>query len=719
MLRPLLSLVALLFVAGRVDAAPPRAGLAAASADTIEVARYATLAQAIAATRTAGTVLSVEDASTDFLFGTSVSLSGNRALVGDPLNDNAGGAYAGSAYVFAFDASQPDGQQWSLEAKLTASDGASFDQFGAAVSLSESRALIGAPADDDGGSASGSAYVFVFDGAQPAGQQWSQEAKLRATDAAPGDEFGRSVSLSEDRALVGAPEDDDNGSASGSAYVFGFDGAQLWGQETKLSAGDGNDRFGTSVALAGDRALIGASGASEAAGAAYVFGFDGTSWSQQAELTASDATSDDRFGFSVSLSGDRVLIGAPLSGGASDTGSAYVFAFDGAQPAGRRWTQEAKLTADVPRPNDAFGHSVSLDGGRALIGAPYSDGALFGKAFLFALGGGTWSQDATFVAEGGPLSGNRFGRSVSLSDDRALVGAPGDGDFFSQAKDPDVAYVIELGPGSAPPVADAGSDQTVVAGQTVALDGSASVGAVTFAWTLSGGAPLSGAGTATPTFCAAAPGVYTATLVVSGGGGSDADAVTVTAVAATAALSALVADVAATPGPDRDQKRALVAELKKAQRALARGVDPAPFLDAFRAQVLGFQAQGVLTAAAAGALVAAVDAVAEAVASPCSEAADAPAVASAMAEAGFGLSAWPNPSAGRATVAFSVETAGAVRLSVVDALGREVAVLVEGVVEAGRHEAVLSAGALPAGVYLVRLATADGQAATARLTRLR
>ena len=107
-----------------------------------------------------------------------------------------------------------------------------------------------------------------------------------------------------------------------------------------------------------------------------------------------------------------------------------------------------------------------------------------------------------------------------------------------------------------------------------------------------------------------------------------------------------------------------------------------------------------------------------AVASPCS-AAGAPATASATVEPGFGLSVWPNPSAGQATVAFSVETAGAVRLSVVDALGREVAVLVEGAVEAGRHQAVVDAGSLPAGTYLVRLVPADGEVATERLTRIR
>ena len=621
------------------------------AAGTVETARYATLAEAVAATVTQEAKLIGSDVTNVFDFGTSVSISGDRALVGAPFTDE-GNLTPGAAYVFAF-----NGTSWSQEEKLTADDAAPGDvigaRFGGSVSLDGERALIGAYADELVG---GSAYVFTLDGTA-----WSQQAKLTASDAAAFDEFGSSVSLSGERALIGARNHPDTGPGSsagpGAAYVFAFDGA-AWSQQAKLTAADGAnlDEFGESVSLSGERALIGASQDNGATGAAYMFVFDGASWSQQAKLTASDADEEDRFGFSVSLDGDRALVGARWEGDAGgsglfSSGAAYLFAFEGAG-----WSQQAKLKANDASAGDQFGYAVSLDGERALIGA--------------------W-----------------------------LAGAG-------------AAYVFDLGLG-APLVADAGPNKTVVAGQTVTLDGTGSTGATTFAWTLSGGATLSGAGTATPTFCAAAPGAYTATLTVSdGAGGSDSDNATVTVQSPSAALVAIAGGVSAATALNPAQKAALVAELKKAQRALARGLSPTPFLNAFRSQVQGLQAQGVLTAGQAGALIGLVDAVDAAVASPCSQA-GAPSTASATAAEGFGLSVWPNPSAGRATVAFSVEAATDVRLSVVDALGREVAVLREGSVEAGRHEAVLDAEALPAGTYLVRLATGSGQTATERITRLR
>ena len=695
-------------------------GAEVAATDTVDVARYATLAEAVAAIQTADVKIESPDVSESFLYGWSVSLSGDRALVGDPEVDTGGlFTFTGAAYVYAFDASQPVGQQWSLEGRLAADDGEADDNFGVSVSLDGDRAFIGASGDDPGGSV----YVFAFDGSQPPGQQWIQEARLVGPSG--GGSFGFSVSLSGERALVGEPFVD-----TGSAYVFAFDGAS-WSQEAKLVASDASDgdRFGFSVSLSGERALVGEpyvfpNDGMIDTGSAYVFAFDGASWSQEAKLVASDASDGDRFGESVSLSGERVLVGAPrddADDGTIDVGSAYVFAFDGSQPSGQQWSQESKLTIEPmavgPDVYENFGASVALLGDLALVGSPYqwptsADSVPPGKAFLFRNDGATWGLQNVFEASDAS-SIDRFGKSVALSADRALVGAPGSVGFV---KDPDAVYTFELENG-APLVADAGPDQTVVAGQTVTLDGTGSVGAETFAWTLDGAA-LADANTATPTFCAAVPGAYDATLLVGNAVGFTSDTVTVTALSPSEALDALVGDMVATAGLSRAQARALIAELKKAQRALDRGLSPAPFLAAFRSQVLGLEADGTLTAAAADALVTSVDAVAEAVASPCSETAGAQALASSTA-AGFGLSAWPNPTAGQATVAFSVEAATDARLAVYDALGREVAVLVEGAVEAGRHQVALGAGALPAGVYLVRLATADGQAATARLTRLR
>ncbi|GMV84090.1 MAG: hypothetical protein AMXMBFR7_52740 [Planctomycetota bacterium] len=192
--------------------------------------------------------MTASDAAAFDWFGWSVALSGDTALMGAPHDDDGVGD-SGSAYIFVRNAGV-----WSQQAKLTASDAAASDLFGHSVSVSGDTALIGAYKDDDGGTDSGSAYVFV----RNAGA-WSQQAKLTAWDPAADDRFGWSVALCEDTALVGAYLDDDGGSASGAAYVF-VHSAGAWSQQAKLTAMDAapSDNFGWSVAITGDTALVGA-----------------------------------------------------------------------------------------------------------------------------------------------------------------------------------------------------------------------------------------------------------------------------------------------------------------------------------------------------------------------------------------------------------------------------------------------------------------------------
>jgi len=336
------------------------------------------------------------------------------------------------------------------QAKLLASNGAASDWFGYSVSLSGDTALVGAYQDDDNGSASGSAYVFVR-----TGTSWAQEAKLLAGDGAPGDHFGYSVSLSGDTALVGAVHDDDNGSNSGSAYVFARSGTS-WTQEAKLLAGDGapGDRFGWSVSLSGDTALVGAIFAADSgleSGSAYVFARSGTSWTQEAKLLAGDGAAVDAFGYSVSLSGDMALVGAPDDDDSgSESGSAYVFVRSGTS-----WTQEAKLLAGDGAPGDRFGYSVSLSGDTALVGAPDDDdsGSESGSAYEFARSGTNWTQEAKLLAGDGAVF-DYFGYSVSLSGDTALVGAYLDDDHGT---DSGSAYVFAPAPPCACPWPPPGS----------------------------------------------------------------------------------------------------------------------------------------------------------------------------------------------------------------------------------------------------------------------
>jgi len=376
-------------------------------------------------------------------FGYFVSLAadGSTALVGAYMDNNG----AGSAYIFT-----RSGETWARQATLFAGDGTAGDHFGYSASLSAdgATALIGAYGDDDNGSKSGSAYVFTNSGGE-----WSQQAKLTAGDGAPGNNFGYSASLSADgaTALIGAEGDDDNGSKSGSAYVFTHSGGD-WSQQAKVIAGDGapGDNFGTSVSLSADgaTALIGAEGDDDngtAAGSAYLFTYSGGEWSQQAKLFgANSGATSPLFGDSVFLSADgsTALIGSYWDDDlGTNSGSAYIFTHNGAT-----WSQQAKLIASDGAANDYFGHGIflSADGSTALIGAYGDDdnGSKSGSAYVFTYSGGIWTQQAKLTAGDGAENDN-FGNSVALSADgsTALIGAYGDDD---RGLDSGSAYMLPV-----------------------------------------------------------------------------------------------------------------------------------------------------------------------------------------------------------------------------------------------------------------------------------
>jgi hypothetical protein len=293
------------------------------------------------------------------------------------------------------------------EVKLIASDralGSIQKAFGSSIALSGDTVLVGAGGDDFG---TGSAYVFVRNGTT-----WTQQAKLTASDRAAPDRFGSSIALSGDTALVGAH-------GRGSAYVFVRNGT-TWAQQAKLIASDrGNhdDCFGCSIALSGDTALVGASDeGGTLQGSAYVFVRNGTTWTQQAKLTANDAVSGGHFGIDVALSGDIALIGSHISE-VESSGSAYVFVRNGTT-----WTQQAKLTASDPVPNDHFGRGVAFSGDTALVGA-YGDDDSAGSAYVFIRNGTIWTQQAKLTASDRAAQDNFSYSSVALNGDTALVGA--------------------------------------------------------------------------------------------------------------------------------------------------------------------------------------------------------------------------------------------------------------------------------------------------------
>jgi hypothetical protein len=357
------------------------------------------------------------------LFGCSVSLDGDTALIGAYYDE----IFSGSAYVFT-----RTGTNWTQQAKLLASDNAALDSFGISVSLDGDTALIGAYHDEN---LTGSAYVFIR-----TGTTWTQQAKLLASDSTAGDCFGNSLSLSGDTALIGSYKDADNGIDSGSAYIFTRTGA-TWTQQAKLLASDGVtlDSFGISVSLDGDTALIGAHSDDDnknKSGSTYVFTRTGTTWTQQAKLLASDAAANDYFGSSVTLAADTALIGAPYDD--SRTGSAYVFI-----RTGTTWTQQAKLIASDGATLDSFGISVSLDDNTALIGADGDDDNKneSGSAYIFTRTGATWTQQTKLHTTDRETL-DFFGFSVSLSNGTALIGARNDDD---NGQDSGSAYIFTTG----------------------------------------------------------------------------------------------------------------------------------------------------------------------------------------------------------------------------------------------------------------------------------
>ncbi len=361
-------------------------------------------------------LLADDGASEDF-FGFSVAISGDTAMVGAFRADDENiGVDVGAAYIFSRDETT-----WQQQAKLTASDGAANDTLGGNVAISGETAVAGAIGHDQNGANSGAAYVFTR-----SGTTWSQQMKLTAADGAEGDAFGQSIALFGDTLVIGAPHDDDKGNGSGSVYVFTRSGT-TWNQQAKLTAEDGadGDLFGISVALSQNTILVGADLNDEKAidaGAAYVFTRSGDSWNQQAKLTAADGAQTDIFGVRVALSGDTALISARRDDHEAigvDAGSAYIFT-----RTGNIWRQQSKLTAPDGKADDRFGRDIGLSGDTALIGAMHRDdrGINSGSAYVFKRSGNDWKLQAKHTAADG-AAGDLFGWSVALSKNAALIAA--------------------------------------------------------------------------------------------------------------------------------------------------------------------------------------------------------------------------------------------------------------------------------------------------------
>ncbi len=413
-------------------------------------------------------------------FGTAVAMSAETLVVGA----TGGGCFCGPvidprmlvgiAYVFV-----RQGATWGPQASLKGANTGANDRLGVSVAISGDTAVLGAngeagsgsgvnPADNETAPYAGAAYVFTR-----AGTAWSQQAHLKASNTGAGDAFGSSVAVSGDLVMIGSPGEDGSGRSvnpaaddksreAGAVYAFVRHETE-WSQEaylkppnTALNPGF-YEQFGQAVAISGDTVAVGApneagSGAGvnpdsdemlSGSGAVYVFVRQGTGWSQEAYLKASNPGEYDHFGSSVAVAGDIIVVGVGGDDGggtglnpasnddAAESGAAYIF-----KRSGGAWIQEAYVKASDARAADTFGTSVAVSGETVVVGSPGYDGypswvnaqnpygsSNSGAAYVFKRSGGTWSQQALLKPANG-YSEFAFGSSVAVSGNSIIVGSP-------------------------------------------------------------------------------------------------------------------------------------------------------------------------------------------------------------------------------------------------------------------------------------------------------
>lgn len=345
------------------------------------------------------------------LFGESAAISGSTIVIGASY-DNGFVYNKGSAHVFVKTANG-----WRQKASLTAADAASGDNFGRSVAVSGDFVLAGAPYNEGaGGGTHGSAYIFRLLTAD-----WLKEVKA-TNDGGINSNFGSSVALEGDTAIVGAPDDRSPGGITGAAYIFTRRGA-AWTRQARLTASDGtvNSRFGASVAIDGDRVVIG----SPAVDAAYVFIRTGTTWRQFQRINAGNTTGGEYFGASVGISGVTIVVGANSSrvNNNQQQGAVYVYSNRYAY----YYEPKQRLTASDGAGGDRFGGALAIDDTVIVIGSPLDDiGASpdQGSAYIFGSSGGGWVEQAHLIAADGE-SDDYYGASVAVDRNTIVIGAPG------------------------------------------------------------------------------------------------------------------------------------------------------------------------------------------------------------------------------------------------------------------------------------------------------
>jgi len=360
--------------------------------------------------------LLASDGASDDRMGWSVDIDGDTAVVGAFFHDHQG-VDSGAAYVFV-----RDGDTWTEQAELLPSDGKAGDQAGSnQIAVDGDTVLVGSHLHDDGVEDAGA--VFIFERNDDA---WVETGKIHANDRQPGDQFGVSVALDGETAIVGANGDDHPDGTQGSVYVFVRNG-DTWTQQAKLVGSEIDvDHPGfaaVGISIEDDTVAIGAATTDmqgKDSGAVYIFVRNGTTWTQQARLLPSDGKREDQFGSYTALDNDTLIVGACRCHDSNiEGGAAYVYTRNGGI-----WTQQEKLSPGDGIPGDAFGVSLAIDGDRAVVGSSGGNqlGQGAGAAYVLMRNDNTWAIQEQFLASDGESQDN-FGASVSMDEDSIVIGA--------------------------------------------------------------------------------------------------------------------------------------------------------------------------------------------------------------------------------------------------------------------------------------------------------
>ncbi|MCG8315372.1 MAG: FG-GAP repeat protein [Pseudomonadales bacterium] len=356
------------------------------------------------------------------LYGNAVDVDGNVAVVGANRSDQ--GLYnSGAVFIY-----ERINGIWLETQKLVSSDLQAEDLFGYSVAIEGDKLLVGAPFEDEGGFNAGAVYYF-----QKINNQWTQIQKIYQSGY-----FGFDVDISGNRAIIGAhnylPD------SGGTAFIYELENG-FWNLHAELHSPNGKkyDSFGSSVAIDGETALVGASGEfgpspmSFNAGSAYIFNHDIDGWDLHQRLQPSELSGDDHFGRQVAIHQSTIVVGAPYSSGQqNESGAVYIYNNIGSQ-----WLEHQKIIPHDIATENEFGNSVSISGDQILVGA--TSPGRWGVAYLFNSIAGYWYQAQKLVASDGEVY-DAFGIASVISDDTVIVGSNGDGAAYGSGS----AYVFDL-----------------------------------------------------------------------------------------------------------------------------------------------------------------------------------------------------------------------------------------------------------------------------------